>query len=93
MNTSNLDIKILYLSCHNVLKKKFGINHPTPKKTIYAELGRHFLVPKDLRTIAIKELKEMGLIDYTNNNELVLLEYPIDIERDQNQIFQKFNLF
>ena len=41
---------VLYFSLHLHLKKKFGFK-PIAKKDFYALLGRHFLIPKNLRVV------------------------------------------
>lgn len=89
----DLDIKLFYLSCHNLLKNKFGINHSIPRKVVYGELGRHFLIPKKLRIVALKELEEMQLIQIIDRDNVIILNCKLDMEKDASKFFKKVNLF
>lgn len=88
----SLNIGILYLSLHNLLKRKVGVNRYTTKKEIHAILGRHFLVPKNLRIAVIKELNNMNLIK-ENKNEVMIIDYKLDVTEDANKLFQMLKLF
>jgi hypothetical protein len=57
------------------------------------ELGKHFLIPKNLREVAIKELEQMKLIQKVDRDNIRLLECKIDIERNQNEFLQEMRLF
>jgi len=87
-----LSVGILYLSFHNLLKKKIGINRYTNKKEINAMLGRHFLVPKNLRIAVIKELKNMNLIKEEKEG-ILIIDYKLDISQDANKLFKMLKLF
>ena len=89
----NLDIKLLYLSLHNLLRKKYGTNQVIQRKEIYGELGRHFLIPKNLRCVVIKELENMNLIKKNDRDSLILLEYKFNIEEDTNRFLKEVGLF
>jgi len=84
---------ILYLSLHNQLVKRFGVNREVEKKEIYAKLGRHFMIPKNLRELTIKEMEEKGLITQENNNKIIILPLEIDIEKDCNKLYKKAGMF
>jgi len=88
----NLSVGILYLSFHNLLKKKVGINRYTNKKEINAMLGRHFLVPKNLRIAVIKELKNMNLIKEEKEG-ILIIDYKLDVSQDANKLFKMLKLF
>ncbi len=88
-----LNIKLFYLSCHNLLKKRYGIGKYIKRKELHSELGRHFLVPKNLRDVAIKELENMGLVKRENRDTIKILNYKLDIEEDANRFFKKVGLF
>lgn len=88
----NLNIGILYLSLHNLLKRKVGINNSTSKKEINAILGRHFLVPKNLRIAVIKELNNMNLIK-EDKNQVIIIDYKLDVTEDANKLFKMLKLF
>ena len=78
---AKLDKKILYLSFHNSLRKKFGINRVVTKKEIIIKLGRQFLVPKHLREDAINELERMELLEKVDRNNIKILDCDICIEK------------
>ena len=84
--------KILYLSFHNSIKKKFGVNRLISKEDIIIKLGRQFLVPKPLRIVALKELEEMNLLKKEDANNYKILDCEIDIE-DTNKFYQTIGLF
>jgi spore coat polysaccharide biosynthesis predicted glycosyltransferase SpsG len=88
----SLNIGILYLSLHNLLKRKVGVNRYTTKKEINAILGRHFLVPKNLRIAVIKELKNMNLIQ-EDKNEVMIIDCKLDVTEDANKLFKMLKLF
>jgi len=87
-----LDIKILYLSFHNNLQKVHGCNSIVSRKDIFTKLGRQFLVPKQLRECALKELEEMGLMERIDRDKVKLLNCDLDLD-NSSQFFQKLNLF
>jgi hypothetical protein len=87
------EIKIIYLSCHHLLKKKFGINKEVNKKEVYSEFGRHFLVPKNLRIVVIKELESLDLVKVVNRENIIIKKGEIDIEKDISKLYQEVGLF
>lgn len=88
-----LDIKLFYLSFHNQLKTKYGVNKVIKRRTIYCDLGKHFLIPKNLKEVALKELEEMKLIKRKNRDDIIILEYKLDIERDAKKFYEKLGLY
>lgn len=93
MKRGKLKIGLLYLSFHNSLKKVYGVNRIVSKARLMAKLGRQFLVPKQLRILAIKELEKMNLIKRESENEFKILDYELNIEEDTNLFFKMMNLF
>lgn len=87
-----LNIKILYLSFHNNLCKVHGRNSIVSRKEVFTKLGRQFLVPKQLRECALKELEQMGLMERLDRDKIKLLDCDIDLE-NSSQFFQKLNIF
>jgi len=79
--------KILYLSLHNSLKKKYGVNRLVKKEDVKIKLGRQYLVPKNLRNIAIEELIEMKLITVEDTSYVKILEGEFDLENSPNKFF------
>jgi hypothetical protein len=88
-----LNIALLYLSLHNHLKKSVGVNKIITRKQFHIILGKHFLVPKNVRVCVIKELELMKMIEKVNKEELKILDYNLDIERDVNRFYKTLNLF
>lgn len=80
-----LDIKLLYLSLHCLLKNKYGVGNTISRKEFYGELGRHFLIPKNLRSVVMAELREMNLIKIKDRDNIILLDYDLDIKEDAHK--------
>jgi len=76
-----LDNKILYLSFHNSLRKKFGINRVISRKEVIIKLGRQYLVPKKLRDDALKELEKMGLIECVDRSNVRIIDCELSLEK------------
>lgn len=85
--------KILYLSFHNSIKKKFGVNRFVTKKELMIKLGRQFLVPKNLRKVALKELENMKLIEKEDEKYFKILDFDLDLEKDVNKFYQNIGFF
>ncbi len=81
------------MSFHNSLKKVYGVGRVVAKKDIMAKLGRQFLVPKQLRVLAIKELENMKLIKKDSKDCFEILDYGDNIEENTSQFFKDMNLF
>ena len=88
MKRGKLKIGLLYLSFHNSLKKVYGINKIVTKDQLLEKLGRHGLVPKQLRIIAIKELEKMNLLKRESENSFKILDYKLNIEEDASKFFK-----
>jgi len=88
-----LNVGLLYLSCHNLLKKRYGIGKPITRKQLYCELGRHFLIPWKLRDCMVKELEELELIKKINSDTYILIDIKLDLEEDANKLFKKMHMF
>ena len=93
MKRGKLEIGLLYLSFHNSLKKVYGRNRVVSEKLLMAKLGRQFLVPKQLRILAIKELVNMNLLKKEDKNNFKILDCKLNIEEDTNKFFKAMNLF
>jgi hypothetical protein len=88
-----INIGILYLSLHNLLKKKYGINNIFPRKKMYCELGKHFIVPKNIRVCVIKELENFNLIRREDRDNIKLLDCEVDLEKDANLFYEQLKLY
>lgn len=85
-------IKIFYLSCHNLLKKRYGVNRIIPRKEVNRAIGQHFLVPKNLKNVAIKELEDMELIKQIDRDNIKILNCELDLKEDAHRFLQKLNI-
>lgn len=88
-----INISILYISLHNQLKKSVGLNRVISRKDFYTILGKHFLIPKNVRICVLKELELMNMIERLDKNTIKILDYDLDIERDVNKFYQTLKLF
>ena len=88
--TQRLDV--LYFSLHLHLKKKFGFK-PISKKDFYALLGRHFLIPKNLRICVLEEMKGMNLIEMIDKQNLRVSGTVINVDNAAKEFYQKMGFF
>jgi hypothetical protein len=83
---------LLYLGLHNQLVKKYGSNATISRKDFLIKVGRHFILPKNLRCFVINEMEKLNLISKENRNSLKLLPYEMDLEEHQHKVLEKLNL-
>ena len=84
--------RILYLSFHNSLRKVYGNNVIVKRVDIFSKLGRQFLVPKNLRHEALKELELMGLLKPINADNIQIVNLDLNIENDYNKLKELLKL-
>ena len=89
---ASLKIGLLYLSLHNRLDKNSGRDKLITRKEFFCIMGKHFLVPKNLRYLVIKEMIDRNLIK-EENHEFKILNTDLDLEEDANKIYQMRGLF
>ena len=88
-----LNHKILYISLHNFLRKKAGISGMMSRKDFNCDLGRHFLIPKQMRPIVMKELENMNIIEMVDRNTIKVLECEFDLEDDPTEFYVWAGIF
>ena len=88
-----LNIGLLYLSLHNQLKKKIGINRIITRKEFFIILGKHFLIPKNIRVCIIREMELMKMVEKIDRDTIKILDYELDIEKDVNKFYKTLKLF
>jgi len=93
MKNNKIPIGLLYLSLHNLLKRKHGVNNIITRKEFFCELGKHYLVPKNLRPIIIKEMEEIKLIKQQPLGNILILKCEWDLEKDVQEFYQRFNIY
>lgn len=79
------------MSLHHHLKKKYGYK-PISKKDFYALLGRHFLIPKNLRVVVLEEMKGRKLIELIDKQNIRIMGAVVDIE-DSSKFYQEMGFF
>ena len=86
------NIGLLYLSLHNQLKKKVGVNNSICKKKFFEILGKHYLIPKNLRTVVICEMEKRCLVKKESKNSIIVLECKYSIEDSVNGFYRKVGI-
>lgn len=89
----DLDIGLLYISLHNLLRKKTGINRYITRKDFFTTLGKHFLIPKNIRIVVIKEMEQRGLVKQETKDRIKILDCDLNIETNPNLWYQKVGIF
>lgn len=88
---AKLKIGLLYLGLHNQLTKKYGNDAIISRKELFTKLGKHYMIPKDLRHYIIKEMVKVNLIEVVNRDYIKISKSDINIETDQNKLYKIFN--
>ena len=88
----NINCGILYISLYSLLKKRYGVGIPIRKKDFFCEIGRHFLVPKNLKNVVVKEMELRKMILREDRNTIKLLKIDIDLDRDANKLYELVGL-
>jgi len=88
-----LKIGLLYLSLHNQLIKKYGVNHIVSRKDFFCKLGKHGQIPKRLRPIVVKEMVEKKLIERVDRDNIKILPFEIDLEKDVHKLYELAGIF
>ena len=86
------DLSVLYFSLHNHLKKKFGYR-PISNKEFFALLGRHFLIPKPLRIVVLKEMEQRELIEIIDKQTLMASKIVVDIDNSTSEFYKKMGFY
>ena len=93
MEKKRLKIGLLYLGLHNQLVKKYGTGAVITRKEFFEKIGRHYMLPKNLRPLIMKEMENAELIEIVNRDNLKLMLSDIDIEKDSNLIYSCLKMF
>jgi hypothetical protein len=88
-----LNIGLLYLSLHNQLKHVVGLNRVISRKDFFCILGKHFLIPKNVRVCVGQEMILMNLMEKLDKNTFRILDYDLNIETDVNSFYKTLKLF
>lgn len=87
-----IKIGLLYLGLHNQLVKKYGVNTIITRKEFIIKVGRHYMIPKDMRHWIIKEMEDAKLIEKINRDSIKILGTKINIENDHHKLNKILNL-
>ena len=88
-----LEIGLLYISLHNQLKIKFGVNRIISRKEFFCKLGKHGQVPKPMRAIVLKEMEFKKLLKQVDRNNIQILPCDIDLEKDQDKLYRLCGIY
>ena len=88
-----LNIGLLYLSLHNQLRKTVGINRVITRKDFFTILGKHFLIPKNVRACIVQEMVLMNLLQKIDRDTFKILDSDLNIETDANKFYITLKLF
>jgi len=85
---TKIQISLLYLSLHNQLVKKVGVNGIISRKDLFIKLAKHYLVPKNLREAVLKEMESMNLIKRQDRKNIKILKCDWDLEKDTHKFYR-----
>jgi len=85
-------IGLLYLGLHNQLVKKYGENSTITRKEFFCKLGKHYMIPKDLRYWIIKEMVKVNLIERISRDKIKILKCDINLEGDRQKLAKIISL-
>jgi len=88
-----LESGLLYLALHNQLVKKYGVGMKVPRKEIFAKIGRHYMIPKSLRHIVIKEMESFNLLKILDRDNVLILNSKLNLERDYHKLLLLYNSY
>lgn len=83
----------MYLSLYNSLTKVYGVNRIITKKDFFTKISRHYLVPKPLRPLVLREMEKMKLLECNDNNEIQIMSYEINLHKEVKKFYRDMGLF
>jgi len=83
-----LPIGILYLSLHNQLSKNASLDGRITRKKCFEILGKHYLVPKNIRDLILIEMEKIDLIKRESKDCILVLNCGSDLENDANKFYK-----
>ena len=85
-------IGLLYLGLHNQLVKKYGNETIITRKEFFCKLGKHYMIPKELRYWIIKEMENAKLIRRINRDKIKILKSKISINCNSKELLKIINV-
>jgi hypothetical protein len=86
-------VGLLYLGLHNQLTKKYGVEVIVSRKVFFTKLGKHFIMPKNLRYLVLKEMEDARLVEKVDRDNIKILKTDLDIEQGVNQLQKIAGMF
>ena len=69
------------------------MNKIISRKDFFTILGRHFLIPKNVRVAVIREMELMNLVKREDKETILILDYGLDITKDVGKFYKTLELF
>jgi len=88
-----LKVGLLYLSLHNQLIRKYGVDGIVSRKDFFCKIGKHGQIPKRLRPVVLKEMEKKNLIKRIDRDNIKVLFCEIDLEKDANELYKLAGLY
>lgn len=89
---SELNIGILYISLYQQLRNNIGMSRIITRERFFTILGKHYLVPKPLRDLVIKEMEQRQLIKCNSKETIEVLNCDYDLT-EPNKFYQRIGLY
>jgi hypothetical protein len=93
MEKKRLSAGLLYLGLHNQLIKKYGESSIITRKEFFTKIGKHYMLPKNLRPLIIKEMQTAKLIERVSRDKLKIMPSDIDLDKDCNELYSILELY
>jgi hypothetical protein len=89
---SELNIGILYISLYNQLKNNTNMSRIISRERFFTIIGKHYLVPKPLRDLVIKEMEQRQLIKCCSKETIEILDCDYNLN-EPNKFYQRIGLY
>ncbi len=83
-----ISLNLLYISLHNLLLRKVGIDKIMTQKELFCHLGKHFLIPKNIKPIIFKEMQNLNMVKKIDRYKIEVLECKWDLETDTAEFYK-----
>ena len=90
---TDLNIGILYISLYKQLKNNVGVDNIISRKEFFTILGKHFLIPKNIRDVVIKEMEKRELVERVSRDSIRVLDCDYDLDKDAHKFYEMIGFF
>ena len=80
-------VGLLYISLHSQLEKQCGVGGIIGRKKFFEIIGKHYLIPKNLRDVVAKEMEKRNLVKIESKDSIIVLDSNFDLEKDVNKFY------